>query len=126
MALSIPAISHARPCDGIDYRYAASVAGATQLHEPHGARSGGYGLWSRLSGGFISPLDVTGFSLKATLVARRRRNWFWETRPVNNITATVTLDYQNGHTQQVAGPVAAYSQVIVDVNQLNAQSDWHL
>ncbi|MEO8954327.1 MAG: hypothetical protein ABI465_07125 [Ktedonobacteraceae bacterium] len=37
----------------------------------------------------------------------------------NNITATVTLDYQNGHTQQVSVPVTAYSQVILDVNQLN-------
>ena len=35
-------------------------------------------------------------------------------------TAAVTLEYQNGHNQQVNVSVAAYSQVLVDVNVLYA------
>ncbi len=36
-------------------------------------------------------------------------------------TATVTLEYQNTHHQTLSLPVAAHSQQVVDVNQLNAQ-----
>ncbi len=35
-------------------------------------------------------------------------------------SATVTLEYQNTHHQTLTEPVPAYSQVVLDVNQLNA------
>ena len=35
------------------------------------------------------------------------------------ITATITLEYQNGHNQVVTVPVPAFTQVIQDVNALN-------
>ncbi len=35
-------------------------------------------------------------------------------------TATITLEYQNGHHQAVAVPVPAYSQVIENINALNS------
>ncbi len=38
----------------------------------------------------------------------------------SSVTATTILEYQNGHTQTYTGSVAAHSQLILDINQMNA------